>query len=78
MTNEPNKPNFQSIQDVFLNTARKSGTPVSIHVTNGFMIKNAIIISFDNYAVLVEADGKQMMVYKHAISTITPTAELSL
>ncbi len=61
----------RSVQDNFLNQARKSQAPVAIHVTNGFLIKDASIKAYDNYAILIETGGKQMMVYKHAISTIT-------
>lgn len=67
-----------NVQDAFLNAARKSGTPVSIHITNGYMIKDAAVKSFDNYAVIVEAEGRQMLVYKHAISTITPDKPMDL
>ena len=64
--------NTRSIQDAFLNAARKDDIPVSIYVTNGYLINDAKVISFDNYSVLVEAGGKQMLIYKHAVSTITP------
>ncbi len=67
-----------NVQDIFLNAARKSATPVSIHITNGYMIKGAVVKSFDNYAVLIEADGRQMLVYKHAISSVTPEKNLNL
>lgn len=67
-----------NVQDAFLNAARRSGTPVSIHITNGYMIKSAEVKSFDSYAVLVEAEGRQMLVYKHAISTITPDKPIEL
>ena len=68
----------QNIQDRFLNSARKTDLPVSIYVTNGYLIDHARIVGFDSYAVLVESDGKQMLVYKHAISTITPESKLEL
>lgn len=70
-----NKPN---IQDQFLNAARKLGVPVSIFVTNGFKITGAKVLGFDNYAVLIETAGKQMLVYKHAVSTVTPEAPIEL
>ena len=68
----------KSIQDEFLNSARKAKVPVSIYVTNGYLINEAKVLGFDNYAVLVEANGKQMLIYKHAISTVTPMGELPL
>lgn len=66
----------KNVQDVFLNEARRSNTPVSIYVTNGYLINEAKVLSFDNYAVIVEVNGKQMLIYKHAISTITPKTPL--
>lgn len=59
------------LQDVFLNQLRKDRIPVTIHLTNGFQLRGSIK-GFDNFVVLLESDGKQMMIYKHAISTITP------
>ena len=67
-----------NIQDAFLNAVRRSNNPVSIHITNGYVIKNALVRSFDSYAVLAEADGRQMLVYKHAISTVTPEKPVEL
>ncbi len=61
-----------NLQDSFLNNARKEGVTVTIHVTNGFQIKNAKILGYDNFVVILEYDSKQMMLYKHAISSITP------
>ena len=67
-----------NLQDAFLNGARKSKTPVTIHVTNGYQIKNALITGYDNFVVTVEADGVQMMIYKAAISTVTPNARINI
>ncbi|HWS29935.1 MAG TPA: RNA chaperone Hfq [Clostridia bacterium] len=67
-----------NVQDTLLNTVKKEKIPVSIHVTNGFQIKNALIRAFDNFVLLAETDGKQMMIYKHAVSTITPETPLQL
>ncbi|MDD4075485.1 MAG: RNA chaperone Hfq [Eubacteriales bacterium] len=68
----------ENVQDAFLNKARKESVPVTIHVTNGFQIKNAIVKSYDSFVVLVEVDQQQMMLYKHAISTITPAKPIIL
>jgi len=67
-----------NVQDIFLNQARKQSIPITIHVMNGFQIKNALIKSYDNFVVLIEAEGRQMMIYKHAISTITPSREINM
>ena len=61
-----------NLQDAFLNAARRDRIPVTIHVTNGYQINNALIIGYDSFVVLAEAEGKQMLIYKHAISTISP------
>ncbi len=68
----------RNIQDTFLNIIRKSGSPVNIFVTNGFMIKNAKILGYDNFAVLIESEGKTMLVYKHAISSIDALKKVEL
>ena len=67
----PKKTNsINNIQDKFLLAAMKTGRPVNIHIINGYQIQNALIKEFDNYAIVCEAEGSQMMVYKHAVSTI--------
>ena len=60
------------LQDIVLNTVRKNRIPVTMHLTNGVPLKG-IIRGFDSFVVLLESDGKQQMVYKHAISTVTPS-----
>ena len=60
-----------NLQDTFLNQVRKENTEVTIHLVNGFQIKGKVK-GFDNFTVVLDVMGKQQMVYKHAISTITP------
>ena len=60
-----------NLQDAFLNQVRKENIPVTIYLVNGFQLKGSVR-GFDNFTVILEFDGKQQMVYKHAISTITP------
>ncbi|MGE5629443.1 MAG: RNA chaperone Hfq [Solirubrobacterales bacterium] len=60
-----------NLQDIFLNGARKNRIPVTVYLTNGFQIRGNVK-GFDSFTVVLDCDGKQMMVYKHAISTITP------
>lgn len=60
-----------NLQDIFLNGARKNKTPVTIYLTNGFQIRG-YVKGFDSFTVILDCDGKQMMIYKHAMSTITP------
>ena len=63
---------MQNLQDTFLNRARQDKVPVTVFMTNGFQMRGEIR-GFDNFVVLVDSDGKQQMIYKHAISTITPS-----
>ena len=55
-----------NLQDIFLNGARKSKMLVSIYLTNGFLLKG-LVKGFDNFTVILDSEGKQMMVYKHAL-----------
>lgn len=65
-----------NLQDSFLNQVRKENVAVTIHLLNGFQIKGNVK-GFDNFTVVLEVAGKQQMVYKHAISTITPARPIS-
>ena len=64
-----------NLQDNFLNQARKENVPVTIHLVNGFQIKG-MIRGFDQFTVVIDSMGRQQMVFKHAISTITPARPL--
>ena len=65
-----------NLQDSFLNQVRKENTAVSIHLVNGFQLKGNVK-GFDNFTVVLESMGKQQLVYKHAISTITPARPIA-
>ncbi len=65
-----NKSNI-NLQDVFLNQVRKEHIAVTIYLTNGFQLKG-MVKGFDNFTVVLDTDGRQQLVYKHAISTISP------
>ncbi len=64
-----------NLQDVFLNQCRKNDIGITIFLINGFQIKG-YIKGFDNYIIFLDSDGKQNMIYKHAISTIVPSKEV--
>lgn len=66
-----------NLQDVFLNQVRKDKIVVVVYLTNGFQLKG-IVRGFDNFIVILEAESKQQMIYKHAISTIIPAKEVRL
>ena len=63
-----------NLQDTFLNKIRKEKTPVTIHVINGYQLNHLVITGYDNFVVLAKSAEKEIMIYKHAISTITPEA----
>ncbi|ABZ85117.1 RNA chaperone Hfq [Heliobacillus mobilis] len=66
-----------NLQDAFLNQVRKENLPVTIFLVNGFQIKG-MVKGFDSFTVFLDVEGKQQMVYKHAISTIMPLRPVSL
>ncbi|HHW18097.1 MAG TPA: RNA chaperone Hfq [Firmicutes bacterium] len=64
--------NTINLQDSFLNQVRKENTLTTVYLINGFQLKG-IVKGFDSFTVILDSDGKQMLIYKHAISTITPS-----
>ena len=66
-----------NIQDQVLNQLRKDGTNVTVFLLNGFQIRGQIK-GFDNFTVLFETEGKQQLVYKHAISTFAPQRNVEI
>jgi host factor-I protein len=66
-----------NLQDVFLNTVRKSRVSVTMFLVNGVKLQG-VITWFDNFSVLLRRDGHSQLVYKHAISTVMPTSPISL
>lgn len=66
-----------NLQDVFLNQVRKDKLPATFILTNGFQFKG-IVKGFDSYVVIVDCDGKQELVFKHAISTIVPAKTIAI
>ena len=65
---ENNKP-AQNIQDSFLNTARKERASITIYLLSGVKLTGRIR-SFDKYSVVLEANGQEQLIFKHAISTV--------
>lgn len=66
-----------NLQDSFLNQVRKENMSVTIYLVNGFQLKG-MVRGFDNFTVILEQDNKQQLVYKHAISTITPMENMKI
>jgi host factor-I protein len=69
--------NTQSLQDIFLNQARRDKLPVTVFLMNGFQLRG-IVRGFDNFTVVLVSDGKQQLIYKHAISTLIPQKPILL
>ena len=67
----------QNLQDSFLNQARRERLMVTVILVNGFQLRG-VIRGFDAFVVFVDSDGKQQMIYKHAISTVVPARALAL
>lgn len=65
-----------NFQDMFFKKLRNGKIPAVIHVMNGYQINNALITAYDNFTVLIETGERQMLIYKHAISSITPLTNL--
>ena len=63
--------NTENLQDLILNEVRKEHVPVTLFLMNGFQRKG-IITGFDSFIVVLSSEGKQQMIYKHAISTLVP------
>ena len=61
----------RNYQETLLKNLIRENTSVTIYLTSGFQLKGNIR-AFDNYVIVVESEGKQQMIYKHAISTIAP------
>ncbi len=68
---------IENLQDRFLTKARREHRNVTVFLMNGFQLRGQIA-GFDSYVVVVDSDGKQQVIYKHAISTITPETPVDL
>ena len=66
-----------NLQDTFLNRARKEKVPLTVFLTNGFQLRG-VVRGFDTFIILFDCDGKQEMIYKHAISTVIPQRRLEM
>ncbi|MBS5150090.1 MAG: RNA chaperone Hfq [Butyricicoccus pullicaecorum] len=61
-----------NLQDAFLNVVRQQGQVITVILMNGYQMRG-VIRGFDSFIVMLESDGRQQMIYKHAISTMIPT-----
>ena len=67
----------ENYQDQFLNQARRERTPLTVFLVNGFQMRG-VITGFDAFVIVLLSEGRQQMIYKHAVSTITPSVPLRL
>lgn len=63
------KPN---LQDTFLNRLRRDKTPVTVHVINGYQLNHIVITGYDSFVITAKSGAREILIYKHAISTVTP------
>ncbi|MEL4106365.1 RNA chaperone Hfq [Oscillospiraceae bacterium WX1] len=68
---------IQNLQDIFLNQARCSKQQVTVFLVNGFQLRGNVT-GFDSFTVVLDTEGKQQLIYKHAISTIIPSRAVNL
>jgi host factor-I protein len=66
-----------TLQDQFLNTLRTSHVPVTAFLMNGFQMRGTVE-AFDKFTVVLDSEGKQQLIYKHAISTLIPLRAIPL
>ena len=66
-----------NLQDLFLLRARQDRVPVTLFLMNGFQMRGTIT-GYDPFVVVLDSDGRQQVIYKHAISTIAPIRPVDL
>lgn len=66
-----------NLQDIILNTVRREKIPVTIFLQSGYQFRG-MVKGFDSFVIVLDCDGKQNMVYKHAVSTIIPARPVEL
>ena len=67
----------QNVQDAFLNQLRRERTNITVFLVNGFQM-HGVIRAYDGFTVVLDSDGRQQLIYKHAISTIIPPRPVEL
>ena len=65
-----------NLQDLFLTRARRDRVPVALFLMNGFQLRGTLT-GFDAFVVVLDSEGRQQVIYKHAISTIAPAKAVS-
>ena len=66
---------INNLQEAILQEVRRDRVPVTLFLMNGFQLRGTVT-GYDNFVVVLVSDGKQQMIYKHAISTLAPSKSL--
>ena len=66
-----------NLQDLFLLRIRQDRLPVTLFLMNGFQ-RRGIVTGYDPFVVVLDSDGRQQVIYKHAISTVVPIRPVEL
>ena len=66
-----------NLQEAILKEVRRDKVPVTLFLMNGFQLRG-IITGFDSFSLVLDSDGRQQFIYKHAVSTLVPLRPLSL
>jgi len=66
-----------NLQDRMLSALRQQAQNITVFLTNGFQMRG-IITGFDQFVIMLQSDGRQQMIYKHAVSTMTPAMPVHL
>ena len=66
-----------NLQDIFLTQARRERRPVTLFLMNGFQMRG-VVTGFDAFVILLQSEGRQQMIYKHAVSTLTPSVPVRM
>ena len=69
--------NKANLQDIFLLRAKRDKLPVTMFLMNGFQMRG-VITGFDAFVVVLDSEGRQQVIYKHAITTIAPVRPVDL
>lgn len=66
-----------NIQDLLLNEVKSSGEVITVFMVNGFQNRGKVI-GYDSFTILLEVNGNQQLLYKHAVSTIATGSRLKV
>ena len=66
-----------NLQEAILKEVRRDKVPVTLFLMNGFQLRG-VITGFDSFSLVLDSDGRQQFIYKHAVSTLVPLRPLSL